>query len=449
MTLCLDAESIIAAREKHLREAANERRKFRHHMEKARTNKKYMSMIIDGMTQKTTSLPHFERNPAWVGRDELGVHVIGTIIQDLGIHLEFSYKNIGDNTNVLIDNIHKGVQRMHDHRSASGEPFPEVLYLQLDNVNHNKSKNLFTYLSYLVETEVFRKIKVNYFLVGHTHEIIDQVFSRYAVALRQVMCLDLESLMEVAKTCYTPNPTVEHVQHVTDWYKWFTENGSLNKSTADLKPNHAFRIKHYNVDVEGAEDGQTEKKVLIHSKTLGWRESSEDPKLWRPRGGHPVLLCLPQGTPLPQALIAFDDNDFQSLESLVKQFEKNLGSNIFKGSLKTFWLEQIEYQESVRDGRIMPDGFEFNPLQKCGTAGAGKHALVFNCFTTHARIALFPSLSFRTHAGMTSDLYLRTHASMTSERCLRTHAGMTYDLFLRSIHPPLLTYRPLFYRRRY
>ena len=347
-------------------------------MEKARTDKKYMSMIVDGMTQKTTALPHFERTPAWVGRDELGVHVIGSIIQDLGIHMEFSYQNIGDNTNVLIDNIHKGVQRMHAHRTAQGEPFPEVLYLQLDNVNHNKSKNLFTYLSYLVETEVFRKIKVNYLLVGHTHEIIDQVFSRYAVALRQKMCLDLESLMEVAKSCYTPLPTVEHVQAVTDWYTWFIMNGSLNKSTADLKPNHAFRIKHHPVEIEGAENGETQRKVLIHSKTLGWRGSKQDPKLWRPRGGHPVLLCLPTGIPSPQALIPFKDEVFESLESLVKNFEKNMGDTAFKGSLKTYWMEQIEYQEAIRDGVVLPDGHEWSPLQKCGVAGAGENTSTTN-----------------------------------------------------------------------
>ena len=122
-------------------------------------------MIIDGMTQKTTALPHFQRKPAWCGKDELGVHVIGSIIEDCGIHLEFSYWNVGDNTNVLIDNIHKGIERMHAKRREANEPFPEVLFLQLDNVNHNKSKCLMTYLSYLVETNVFRKVKVNYLMV--------------------------------------------------------------------------------------------------------------------------------------------------------------------------------------------------------------------------------------------------------------------------------------------
>ena len=362
---------MIAAREKHLREAANERRKYRSHQEKARKDKKYMCMIIDGMTQKTTSLPHFERDPAWVGKDELGVHVIGSIIEDCGIHMEFSYKNVGDNTNVLIDNIHKGIQRMHDSRTAKKERFPEVLYLQLDNVYHNKSKNLYTYLSYLVDRNVFRKVKVNYLLVGHTHEIIDQVFSRYSVALRRKMCLDITSLMEVAKTCYTPNPTVEHVQQVTNWFEWFLWNNSLRKSTCDLTWNHAFRIKRYVVPTEDGEDGETEEKVLVHSKTLGWRSSREEHKMWRPKEGQQVLVRTPLGTPRAQKLIAFDDKDFESLEKLTKNFELQLGTG-FSGSLKSYWLQQILYQEAIRDGDNRPDGFEFFTLQECGRSTQGK-----------------------------------------------------------------------------
>ena len=376
------AESLLAAREKHLREAANERRKFRQHQEKARTNKKYMSMIIDGMTQKTTALPHFQRKPAWCGKDELGVHVIGSIIEDCGIHLEFSYGNVGDNTNVLIDNIHKGVERMHAKRREANEPFPEVLYLQLDNVNHNKSKCLMTYLSYLVETNVFRKVKVNYLMVGHTHEIIDQVFSRYSVALRNQMCLDLASLMEVAKTCYTPNPTVEHVQVVTDWYNWFKDQGCMNLTTADITFNHAYRIKHHNV--ASTSDDEQVRKVLIHSKLFGWRTSSEEPKNWRPRGGHNQLLCLPRGAPGPQPLKKFDDADFESLEKLLKEFEKNLG-NAFAGSLKTYWEEQVTFQEAVRDGSTTASGFEFNPLQSLSTSNTGEN-----------------------------DFFLRTHVNMSS-----------------------------------
>jgi hypothetical protein len=327
-------------------------------------------MIIDGMTQATTALPHFERRPSWLGKDELNVHVIGSIIESCGIHLEFSYKNIGDNSNVLIDNIHKGIQRMHEHRTSQNQPLPSVLYLQLDNVTHNKSKALFTYLSYLVDSGVFEKIKVNYLLVGHTHEIIDQVFSRYSVALRRTQCLDLHSLMEVAKTCYTPNPTVEHVTDVTDWWGWFQKTKSGRLDTADSSFNHAFRIKKYHVPNDAPETPQF--KVLVHSKTLGWRENDTSPKEWRPKGGHQQLLCTPTGYPTAQDLIAMDNKDFDSLEHIVSAFRKNIGAP-FGGATEQFWLDQIAFQETVRDGAVRPVGHQWSALLAVEASPHGKH----------------------------------------------------------------------------
>jgi hypothetical protein len=89
-------------------------------------------MIIDGMTQKTTGLAHFERKPSWISKEEYGVHVVGTIVETLGPHLDFSYKNVGDTSDVLIDVIHSSVQRLQEHRTATGGRLPEVLFLQLE-----------------------------------------------------------------------------------------------------------------------------------------------------------------------------------------------------------------------------------------------------------------------------------------------------------------------------
>lgn len=57
--------------------------------------------------------------------------------------------------------------------------WPEVLYVQMDNANNtNKNSDLFNFFAMLVWRGVFRKIKVGFELTGHTHDIIDQVFSR-------------------------------------------------------------------------------------------------------------------------------------------------------------------------------------------------------------------------------------------------------------------------------
>ena len=73
------------------------------------------------------------------------------------------------------------------------------------------------YLCHLVNLGVFRKIKVNFLLVGHTHENIDQMFSRFSIALRQHDAFTLEQLMEVAHNCLQQQPEVVKVDGSFNW----------------------------------------------------------------------------------------------------------------------------------------------------------------------------------------------------------------------------------------
>ena len=45
---------------------------------------------------------------------------------------------------------------------------------------------LMAYLADLLVRKVFRTIRISFLYVGHTHEDIDQLFSRIAVALRKI-----------------------------------------------------------------------------------------------------------------------------------------------------------------------------------------------------------------------------------------------------------------------
>jgi hypothetical protein len=316
-----------------------------------------MTVIIDGMTQSTTTLPHFVNRPSWLDKMDYDVHVIGSIVETLGVHLEFSYKNIGDNSNVLIDTINDCIERMHTHRRSRGEPFPEVLYLQLDNVSSNKSKVLVTYLSWLVETGVFKKIKVNYLLVGHTHEIIDQVFSRYSVLLRTTQCLTLGELMNAGKVCYTPSPTVAHITSVTDWAEWLQRSKCVLNAIEAISFNHAFRIKR-----NDRQNSPTLGKVVVHSKRLGYRVVGA-PKEWRPRNGVQQLLCLPEGHAKPQNLKELDVLDMVALQKIFTGFERNIGDAAFSGDLRAYWQDQLELQDAILEGSVVPPDWDFQPLK--------------------------------------------------------------------------------------
>ena len=105
----------------------------------------------------------------------------------------FIAPNIHNDANLTINIIH------HVLTHWSGN-LPQVLYLQLDNTSHeNKNQIVFGYLSMLVEMGIFQKVKVGFLLVGHTHDHIDQMFSRFSVTLKKKIAGILPSFTEFIK----------------------------------------------------------------------------------------------------------------------------------------------------------------------------------------------------------------------------------------------------------
>jgi len=92
--------------------------------------------------------------------------------------VELSHKNLANDSNLVIDSVHRAIYRAQRSAMDSQKKLPEVLYLQLDNCRANKSKIMFAYASWLVMTEIFVRVRLCFCLVGHTHENIDQFFSR-------------------------------------------------------------------------------------------------------------------------------------------------------------------------------------------------------------------------------------------------------------------------------
>ena len=128
----------------HLKQCKAERDKFYDNNKKCKESNqnawRYVSVIIDGMTQSTTSCPRFPRKPAWMENLEtLDVHCMGSLVSGVGAFMDFQYKNFKNDSNALLHSVHLTVLRTQADREAKGLPFPEVIYLQLDNVATNKN----------------------------------------------------------------------------------------------------------------------------------------------------------------------------------------------------------------------------------------------------------------------------------------------------------------------
>ncbi|KAL3697378.1 hypothetical protein R1sor_011454 [Riccia sorocarpa] len=97
-------------------------------------------------------------------------------------------------------------------------PLPPTLYIQLDNiVRENKNANVFAYLAMLIDKKIFRKIKVGFLMVGHTHDHVDQMFSRFSVALRKRQAFTMPELRMVIQESYSPSPSFEVLEETWDF----------------------------------------------------------------------------------------------------------------------------------------------------------------------------------------------------------------------------------------
>lgn len=79
-----------------------ERHKYFKHQEKAKVfPNRYLSLIIDGMDQSKTSLPHFAQASKFTSAMwKLRVHLIGVVVHGIGIYGFFTYREV---TNIKHD----------------------------------------------------------------------------------------------------------------------------------------------------------------------------------------------------------------------------------------------------------------------------------------------------------------------------------------------------------
>ena len=234
--------------------------------------------MIDGMDQKKTCLPHMKRLPKDINDECLvQMHLVGCLAynRSVGPHVFITYPNVHNDPNLTVTVIHRVLM-------SWGQRFPPVLYIQLDNTaRENKNSTVFGYLSMLVNQGIFRKIKVNFLLVGHTHDHIDQMFSTFSRQLSRHDAFTLPKLFDVICDAYTPRPEVLHLKEVYDFKRYISDGGVGNvKVLAQLNNisfNHIFMIK----------------KNEISGSTLLYAKQYSSSTKWELEGGCQFLLCMP------------------------------------------------------------------------------------------------------------------------------------------------------------
>ena len=106
------------------------------------------------------------------------------------------------------------------------DKLPPRLVLQMDNCGgENKNKFVIAFIGFLVKRKIFEQVlfylpcdcvflyqlmqvEINFLPVGHTHEDVDQFFSRLSVYLKKVPAQTVKDIEKAWPLCFTPTPKV-------------------------------------------------------------------------------------------------------------------------------------------------------------------------------------------------------------------------------------------------
>ncbi|XP_062597809.1 uncharacterized protein LOC134259225 isoform X2 [Saccostrea cucullata] len=200
----------------HLLVARIAREKYYKHCKKALDQPdKYLSMIIDNMDQAKTTLPRFptyHKGDATLTR--IHHHVTGVLAHGQKAASVFTWTDkFACDSNITINCLLKVLEDVSTNKSL-----PPTLYLQADNsAKDNKNYILMGLLANLVRRGIFKKVKLSFLMVGHTHEDVDQMFSRLSVHLSGMAVPTLARLQQLVQEAYSPTPTVHHLENLWDY----------------------------------------------------------------------------------------------------------------------------------------------------------------------------------------------------------------------------------------
>ena len=168
--------------DEHLNRQMTERKFYWSNNADSHRRQGVLSIAMDGMDKKKTQLPsRREPNKTLEAAEKLSIHVLGVL--SFGCDISARVQLFLCLPTMLSDASLSVVVLMNALRNIAAsnpkEGLPHTLLLQLDNSGRdNKNQYMLRFLGCLLSRGVFREIRVGFEIVGHTHDRIDQVFSR-------------------------------------------------------------------------------------------------------------------------------------------------------------------------------------------------------------------------------------------------------------------------------
>jgi hypothetical protein len=159
-----------------------------------------MSMIVDAADQSDYALPYFY-NATHSSQKcfRVPTHLMGVLVHGEAVHAYTYYENFKQGNNVTIEAIHEALAA----KLAKDGGLADTLYLQLDNTSKQcKGRYMIGFLGFLILLGLFKHIVLSFLPVGHTHEDVDQMFSRLSVYLECHNAFNVDQLHDAVRRSY-------------------------------------------------------------------------------------------------------------------------------------------------------------------------------------------------------------------------------------------------------
>ena len=203
--------------------------------------------FADGMTQFTCQTPklnHFSKGDRTIESRIVGVEVYCSPVKTVFVYRTDAL--VGGGANIMIEIMRQAMIDLCGLLRRAGLKTPKTCWYQFDNCGENKNKEMFAYISLLIECYIFDEIEVCFLIVGHTHASIDQYFSVISKAIKKAYFIGsplalLELIRRAHMASWEQDPIVREIVVYYDIKKAL--GPYINKKIKYYQVPHCFLFK--------------------------------------------------------------------------------------------------------------------------------------------------------------------------------------------------------------
>eukprot|EP00873_Tetraselmis_striata_P042790 jgi/Tetstr1/463054/TSEL_007991.t1 len=231
---------VRAEQKVHLERVRQERRDLNNAVFQSRLGHgNFFFFEIDSMDSAKTLLPHWVRIPKTVKPDMLLKYHLTCVKYD-GYRPDdiYYYTNtIPHDSSTTCTLIWITIMKEIQHR---GRKIPYIR-IQMDNtVRENKNRNVAALCNWLVSIGICDVIHLVFLPVGHTHERVDQIFSRISLALSRSSAYTIEAFLDLVAKAFSPTPEIAELSYSLDFSEWLRPH--FQDHIQDISKPHKFEF---------------------------------------------------------------------------------------------------------------------------------------------------------------------------------------------------------------